>query len=89
MAAKKKVAKKKAAKKKPAKKAGKKKAAKKTQENLLVLSKTKEAMKANGVNVGGDAMDGLNAWVHMLIDQACKRAQANGRKTLRAHDFMA
>mgnify|MGYP007063826748 FL=1 len=82
-------AKKKAAKKKPAKKKAKKKAAKKTQENLLVLSKTKEAMKANGVNVGGDAMDGLNAWVHMLIDQACKRASANGRKTLRAHDFMA
>ncbi len=86
MAAKKKAGKKKAASKK---KAGKKKAPKKSQENLLVLSKTKEAMKANDVNVGGDAMDGLNAWVHMLIEQACKRAVANGGKTLRAHDFMA
>ncbi|MED5464751.1 MAG: hypothetical protein VX699_08870 [Myxococcota bacterium] len=92
MAAKKK-AKKKVAKKAPAKKkAGKKKAAKKkatkSNENLLVLSKTKEAMKAHGVNVGGDAMDGLNEWIHWLIDQAAKRAAANGRKTVRAHDFM-
>ena len=87
-AAKKTTAKKGAAKKSPARKKAAKKSAKKAGENLLVLSKTKEAMKAHGVNVGGDAIDGLNTWVHWLIDQAAKRAAANGRKTLRSHDFI-
>lgn len=55
---------------------------------LLVASKTKEALKKFDVNVASDAMDGLNAWVHWFIDQAAKRAKANGRKTVRAHDFI-
>ena len=85
----KKVAKKKtAAKKKPAAKrkaAAPKKAA---QEMLLVGSKTKAALKAHGLNVAGDALDNLNALVYHYIDQAAKRASANGRKTVRGHDFM-
>ena len=93
--AKKKVAKKSAVKKSAAKKgatkktAARKKPAKKAAtENILVLSKTKEAMKSHGVNVGADAVEGLNEWAHWLIDQAAKRASANGRKTLRRHDFI-
>lgn len=58
-------------------------------EMLLVGSKAKAALKAHGVNVGGDALENLNLVVHWYIDQAVKRAQANGRKTVRAHDFMA
>ena len=57
-------------------------------EVLLVGSKVKAAIKAAGCNSSGDAVDGLNAWVHWLITQATARAQANGRKTVRAHDFM-
>lgn len=58
-------------------------------EVLLVASKVKEQIKNAGCNTGGDAVEGLNAWVHWLITQATKRATANGRKTVRAHDFMA
>ena len=69
-------------------KAKKKKTASKSQEVLLVGSKVKAAIKAAGCNTGGDAIDGLNGWVHWLIGQATERAGANGRKTVRAHDFM-
>ncbi len=58
------------------------------QEMLLVGSKTKEALKANDVNVSGSALDGLNAVVHWYIQQASARAKANGRKTVRADDFV-
>jgi hypothetical protein len=57
-------------------------------EILLVGSKVKAAIKEADCNTGGDALDGLNAWVHWLIGQATARAGANGRKTVRAHDFM-
>jgi len=75
------------AKKKPAakKKSGKKG---KSLEVLLVGSKVKAAIKENGCNTGGDAADALNNYVHWLIGQATARAAANGRKTVRAHDFL-
>ena len=71
--------------------AGRKKAAprKPQLETLLVASKAKAALKAHGVNVAGDALENLNLVIHWYIDQAVKRAQANGRKTVRNHDFMA
>ena len=55
---------------------------------LLVGSKTKEALKERDVNVAGDALEGLNQVVHWYIQQAAARAEANGRKTVRAHDFV-
>ena len=57
-------------------------------EVLLVGSKVKAAIKDAGCNTGGDALEGLNMWVHWLIGQATQRADANGRKTVRKHDFM-
>lgn len=57
-------------------------------EVLLVGSKVRAEIKAAGFNTGGDAIDGLNAWVHWLIGQGTQRAAHNGRKTVRAHDFM-
>ena len=57
-------------------------------EVLVVSSKVRAAIKATGCNTGGDAIDGLNAWIGWLISQAAARAKANGRKTVRAHDFM-
>ncbi len=58
-------------------------------DSLLIASKVREIVRGHQCNTSGDALDGLNAWVHLLIEQATKRAQANGRKTIRAHDFMA
>ena len=60
-----------------------------TPEMLLVGSKTKAALKAMDVNVAGDALEALNGIVYWYIDQAAKRAKANGRKTVRGYDFMA
>jgi histone H3/H4 len=76
---------KKTAKKKTAKKTTKKN----TQEMLLVGSKVKAALKEHDLNVAGDALEGLNDWIYFLIDQAANRAANNGRKTVRAHDFMS
>ena len=82
------MAKKKTTKRKASKaKKGTRKAAK-TAEMLLVGSKVKNAIRAHKMNVAGDAADGLNMVVHWYVDQAAKRAAANGRKTVRAHDFM-
>lgn len=71
-----------------AKKAAKKSKKAANQEMLLVGSKVKAAIKEYDCNTAGDALEGLNNWVHWLLDQAASRAAANGRKTVRAHDFM-
>ena len=57
-------------------------------EMLLVASKVKQMIKDAGCNTAGDALDGLNAYVGWLVAQAAKRAGENGRKTVRAHDFI-
>jgi histone H3/H4 len=57
-------------------------------EALMVASKVKAMIKDADCNTAGDALDGLNAYVGWLIQQATKRAKANGRKTVRAHDFL-
>jgi len=57
-------------------------------EMMLVGSKVRAAIKAAGCNTAGDALDGLNAYVGWLIQQAAKRADENKRKTVRAHDFV-
>lgn len=57
-------------------------------EALTVTSKVKEAIRVSGCNTSGDAMDGLNQIVHWHVEQATTRAKANGRKTVRAHDFI-
>ncbi len=56
-------------------------------EMLLVSSKVRSLIKDAGCNTAGDALDGLNAYVAWLVQQAAKRAGENGRKTVRAHDF--
>ena len=57
---------------------------------LVVGSKTKQALKGGGkYNVSKDALEGLNNYVHWLVEQAQKRCSANGRKTIRGHDILA
>lgn len=82
------MAKKKVAKKK---KAAKKKTSRKAPkiDTYCVGSKVKAGVKAHGCNFGGDSIDALNMVVHWYIEQATARAKANGRKTVRAHDFLA
>ena len=59
----------------------------KKKDVLLVGSKVKAAIKGAKCNTAGDAIEGLNEVVYYYVDQATKRAKANGRKTVRAHDF--
>ena len=64
----------------------------KEKEMLLVGSKTKDALKGSGkttFNVSGDTLTALNEHVYWLVDQAQKRAAANGRKTIRPYDILA
>lgn len=60
----------------------------KSMDPLFVGSKVKAEIKKHGCNTAGDATDGLNNWIYWLVQQACARAKANGRKTVRAHDFI-
>ena len=60
----------------------------KKMEPLVIASKAKAILKKSGCNTAGDAFDGLNGVVYWYLEQAGKRAKANGRKTVRAHDFM-
>jgi histone H3/H4 len=64
-------------------------AKKKSQEALVIASKAKNVLKKAGCNTAGDAFEALNGYLYWLLDQAAKRAKANGRKTVRTHDFMA
>ena len=59
----------------------------KKMEPLVIASKAKGILKKGGCNTAGDALDGLNGVIYYYLDQAAKRAKANGRKTVRAHDF--
>lgn len=61
---------------------------KKQVETLIVGSKVKGALREAGVNVGGGTLEALNEMLHWYIEQAAKRALANGRKTVRPHDVM-
>ena len=83
----KKASKKKVGRPRKATKAGRQ--ARKSADMLLVVSKTKEAIKGHQMNLAADALDQLNRVVHWYISEAAQRAEANGRKTIRGHDFMA
>ena len=54
-------------------------------ELLVVRSKIKDVVK--NMNVAGDLAEGLSNKVEQLIKDACKRAEANGRKTVQARDL--
>ena len=73
---------KKAAKK--AKKRTKKAAAKPT---LIVGSKVKEYVKSQGCKNSFEVLEAANAALQTALDNACARATANKRSTVRAQDF--
>lgn len=51
-----------------------------------VLKKSGVRDAAEGVNVGSDFYDELDARVKHLIDRAVERAEENGRRTIKARD---
>ena len=75
------------AKKAPAKKAAKGGKKQVEKEMLIVASKVKHALREHDVKVASDAPAALNEVIYWYIAQAAKRAVANGRKTVRPHDF--
>ena len=54
-------------------------------ESLVVKAKIKDV--ASGYNVAGDLAETLSKKVEVLIKEACKRAEANGRRTVMAKDL--
>ncbi len=54
-------------------------------EGLIVKSKIKDVAK--GYNVSGDFADVLSEKTEQLVKDACKRAEANNRKTVMAKDL--
>ena len=58
-------------------------------QSYIVSSRVKDRIKGMGFNASSDVMDGLNTYINWKIDAACRRAENNGRKTIRGHDFMA
>lgn len=59
------------------------------EQSYIVSSRVKDRIKGMGFNASSDVMDGLNTYINWKIDAACRRAENNGRKTIRGHDFMA
>jgi hypothetical protein len=86
---------KKATAKKATKKSTRKKATKRSsasrssskQENVVVASKLREAIRSQDIRMSGDLPDALNAEIHALIDRAVARAKGNGRGTVRPTDL--
>lgn len=58
-------------------------------EPLFVKSKVREFIKGKGCNTSSGILDGdgLNEIIMGLLDKAAARAQANGRKTVKARDL--
>ena len=54
-------------------------------DSLVVKAKIKDAAK--GYNVAGDFADALSKKVEMLVKDATRRADGNGRKTVMAKDL--
>ena len=58
-------------------------------EPLFVKSKVREFIKGKGCNTSSGVLDGdtFNSIIMELLDNAVRRAQANGRKTVKARDL--
>jgi len=68
-------------------KAAKKGGGKKPMEALVVGSKVKALIKANGCMTSGDFLSALTEHVNAAVGGACARAKSNKRSTVRPHDL--
>ena len=67
----------------------KKKVAKKQKQRevLVVASKVKEFIKAQGLQSSGDVIPALSDKIYNLLQDAAKRTSDNRRATVRPHDL--
>jgi histone H3/H4 len=56
-------------------------------EILVVQSKVREMIKAEGCSTSQDAVEALSAEVTRLIKKAVERTKGNGRKTVQGNDI--
>ena len=56
--------------------------------NFVVKSMVKGAISKGKMHSSSDVADALNAYIGWTLEQAVKRAKANGRKTVRGHDIL-
>ena len=54
---------------------------------MAVTSKVKALIKKSKMNTAGNLIPALDKEIEHLVDKACSRAKANGRKTVRAGDL--
>ena len=57
--------------------------------DFVVASKVRDEINSNSYKTASDAIEVLDDFIAWLIDSASIRAEQNGRKTVRAHDFVA
>ena len=57
--------------------------------NYVVKSMVKQTISKSKMHSSSDVAEALNAIIHWYLDEAVKRAKANGRKTVRGHDICA
>ena len=55
--------------------------------NLIIKSNIRLAVKDKIPNVAEEVEGALNKKVQEILDKACERAKANGRRTLHARDL--
>lgn len=58
-----------------------------SKELLVVVSKVKDYVKGKGLQTSETAVDALSEAVKELLDKAVKRAQDNGRQTIKDRDI--
>ena len=56
-------------------------------DSIVVTSKVKDTVKGEDLRMSGDVPEALDDKVRQMIKDAAKRAQENGRGTLRAYDL--
>lgn len=56
-------------------------------DSIVVTSKVKDAVKGKDLRMSGDVPEALDNKVRQMINDAAKRAQENGRGTLRPYDL--
>ena len=59
------------------------------QPNFVVKSVVKEAIAKGKCRSSEDVMEALNSIIGWYLQEAVKRAKANGRQTVRGHDICA
>ncbi len=56
-------------------------------EILVVQSKIREMIKAEGCSTSQDAVDALSVEVARVVKKAIERTKGNGRKTVKGNDI--